>query len=79
VLPRHIDLPLRCLVVAVLYPLHQHVVCRAGAASVIRDGLNIPEVRKALGQSSIATKATFLSQAFPIKMVQKLNARRWVF
>jgi site-specific recombinase XerD len=58
--------------------VHPHGFRHCGAVSMLKDGMNIPEVSKALGHSSISTTATYLSHVCPTELVTKMNARTWV-
>jgi len=56
---------------------HPHLFRHCGAVAMLKEGLNIPEVSKALGHSSISTTATYLNHVCPLELVEKMNQRSW--
>lgn len=56
---------------------HPHLLRHCGAVSLIREGLNVPEVSQALGHSSIATTSVYLAHVCPQELVNKMTGRTW--
>jgi site-specific recombinase XerD len=57
--------------------VHPHGLRHSFAVSLVRDGLSMPIVQRALGHSSLATTATYLNHVAPEEVVAALKGRAW--
>jgi site-specific recombinase XerD len=57
--------------------VHPHGLRHSFAVSLVKDGVKMPIVQKALGHTSLQTTATYLNHVAPEEVVEALRGRAW--